>query len=64
MSQVIITTTDEYIIMKIPKNSLEGKKLYGKKEMTEEEVLKIFTQAKKDYKNGELNEIQNLSQLL
>ncbi len=64
MSQVIITTTDEYIIMKIPKDSLEGRKLYRKKGVTEEEALKIFARAKKDYKAGKLDEVQNLSQLL
>lgn len=27
MSQITLTTTDEYIIVKIPKNSPEGKRL-------------------------------------
>ncbi|OGE31297.1 hypothetical protein A3C59_00885 [Candidatus Daviesbacteria bacterium RIFCSPHIGHO2_02_FULL_36_13] len=64
MSSINITTTDEYIIMRIPKNSPEGRKLSGKREITEDEALKIFTQAKKDYKTGKLEEIQDLSQLL
>lgn len=64
MSQVIITTTDEYIIMKIPKNSPEGRKFAEKKVLTEDTALKIFLKAKKDYQAGKLQEIENLSQLL
>lgn len=64
MSNVVITTTDEYIVVKIPKNSLEGRKLLGKKTLSEDYVLKIFTKAAKDYKMGKLKEIQDLSQLL
>lgn len=64
MSQIIITTTDEYIIVKIPKNSLKGRQLAGKKVLTETAALKIFNQAKKDYRAGKLEDIQDLSQLL
>jgi hypothetical protein len=64
MSNIIISTTDDYVVVKIPKASLAGKKLSKKKNLTEAEALKIFTAAKKDYETGKLKEIETLAQLL
>lgn len=64
MSNIIISTTDDYIVVKIPKKSLIGEKLSKKKGLTEDEALKIFNAAKKDYKAGELKEVESLAQLL
>ena len=64
MSNIIISTTEDYIVVKIPRKSLVGRQLSGKKTLTENEALKIFNEAKKDYKAGRLKEIDNLVQLL
>jgi len=64
MSNIIISTTDDYIVVKIPKKSLAGRKLSNRKELTEEEALKIFAAAQKDYQAGKLKEVESLAQLL
>jgi hypothetical protein len=64
MSNIIISTTDEYIVVKIPKNSLIGRKPAKTKTLTETEVLKIFNAAKKDFETGKLKEVDSLAQLL
>lgn len=64
MSNVIISTTEDYIVVKIPKKSLAGQRLYGKKTLSEEKALRIFNAAKKDYQLGELKEVEDLAQLL
>lgn len=64
MSNIIISTTQDYIVVKIPKKSLISKKLSTKKTLSEDEALKIFKAAKKDYKSGKLKEIESLAQLL
>lgn len=64
MSNVIISTTEDYIVVKIPKKSLTGQRLYGKKTLSEEKALRIFNAAKKDYQLGKLKEVESLAQLL
>lgn len=64
MSNIILSTTDDYIVVKIPKASLTGRELLERKILTEKEALKIFNAAKKDYKTGKLDEVESLAQLL
>lgn len=64
MSGILISTTEDYIVVKIPKESLTGRKISNRKTLTEEEAFKIFNAAKRDYKAGKLNEIESLAQLL
>lgn len=64
MSNVIISTTEDYIVVKIPRKSLFGRKLSDKKTLTENEALRIFNAAKKDYHAGKLKEVESLTQLL
>lgn len=64
MSNIIISMTDDYIVVKIPKTTLTGRKLAKRKTLTEDEALEIFKAAKKDYQTGKLQEIESLAQLL
>lgn len=64
MSNVIISTTEDYIVVKIPKKSLIGQRLYGKKTLSEDKALRIFKAAKKDYQLGKLKDVESLAQLL
>lgn len=64
MSNIIISTTEDYIVVKIPKNSLAGKKLSDRKSLTETETLRIFNAAKKDCQAGKLKAVESLAQLL
>ena len=64
MSDISINITDDYVVVKIPKKSLVGKKLSQRKTLTEDEALKIFKAAEKDYKTGKLKEVESLAQLL
>lgn len=64
MGNIIISTTDDYIVVKIPKQTLAGHKLSSRKKLTTDEALKIFAAAQKDYQTGKLNEVESLAQLL
>jgi hypothetical protein len=64
MENVIITTTKEFVILKIPKKTFTGIVSRGKKKLTEDEVLKLFAAGKKEYQARKLKSITNLSQLV
>ena len=65
MNKVLITTDKNYIILKIPKNSVEKGLVSGTEEVIiEEDVLELLSKGKKEYRSGKLREVSSLSQLL
>ena len=65
MNGVIFTQNKEYIIIKIPKKQVvkPGTKI-GKKEFSQEQALELFTKGKREFHQGKLKPIQDLTQLL
>ena len=65
MNGVTITQNKEYIFIKIPKKQVvKGKIETVKKELSEDEVLKMFAKGKQEFKQKELKPVQDLAQLL
>ena len=60
MSKVIVTTDKDYIIFKIPKDSLTK----GTTDLTEDQALRILEKGKKEFESGKLEHIADLSPLL
>lgn len=60
MGKVIVTADKDYIIFKIPKDSLAK----SKAELTEEEALRMFEKGRKEFESGKLEHIADLSALL
>lgn len=64
MEGVTITSTKEFVILKIPKKTFTGIVSSGKKKLTVEEALQLFLEGKQEFQAGKLKAITNLSQLL
>lgn len=62
-SRVIITTSKDYYIVKIPKEQVKGGSGSIKK-LTATEALRIFEKNRKAYIDGKLKEVDSLSELI